>query len=96
MAGVTPIRGNPEQTMNSIVGYDANSLYLWCTSQNMPCGRPSVYRRTSQIGELKRDFDPDISKQQNMWLSNFARAYSDLQYGIKKWQKANRTVNVKS
>ena len=47
----------------------------------------NVYRRTSEIGELKRDFDPDISKQQNMWLSKLVRAYPDLQYGIKNGEQ---------
>ena len=27
------------QLVKSIVGYDANALYLWCLSQDMPCGK---------------------------------------------------------
>ena len=45
---VTPIRNNPAEIVKSIVGYDANALYLWCTSQNMPMGRPRVYRLNSK------------------------------------------------
>ena len=33
---VTKIRGG--ETCRSIVGYDANALYLWALMQDMPCG----------------------------------------------------------
>ena len=37
-AGETLIRGNEEKTCQKILGYDANSLYLWCLSMPMPTG----------------------------------------------------------
>ena len=95
VAGVTSIHGNPEQIVKSIVGYDANALYLWCTSQNMPCGRPNVHRLDAESGTLKKDSDPDVSEKQNMWLSEVVREYPDLQYGIKKRRAENRPAEVK-
>ena len=41
-AGKTKIRSHEYENprlCQSIVGYDANSLYLWCAGQNMPCGK---------------------------------------------------------
>ena len=40
----TQIHNNPDQIVKSVVGYDANALYLWCTAQPMPMGRPRVFR----------------------------------------------------
>ncbi len=27
------------ETVQNIIGFDANSLYLWCLAQQMPCGQ---------------------------------------------------------
>ena len=34
----TFIRGNLKKLCKHLAGFDANALYLWCLSQNMPCG----------------------------------------------------------
>ena len=41
--GVTKIRphvyGEEAKTCESVVGFDANSLYLYCLGDEMPCGK---------------------------------------------------------
>ena len=44
-AGKTYIRSNSEYPCKSIVGYDANALYLWALDQPLPVG--SFFRRSS-------------------------------------------------
>ena len=51
-AGETFIRGNPDKQCQTIVGYDANALYLWSIDQEMPCG-PFVRRKA------ENDFKPE-------------------------------------
>ena len=53
----TQIRNNPAHIVKSIVGYDANTLYLWCTAQNMTMGRPRVFR-LNKNQKLEHVFDP--------------------------------------
>ena len=36
--GITPMRGNVENIVESVVSYDANALYLWSTTQPLPIG----------------------------------------------------------
>ena len=64
------------------MGYDANALYIWCTAQSMPMGRPRIYRLNSKK-LLEKAFDPDVSEKQNMWMAELVRKYPDLQYAIK-------------
>ena len=43
-AGETFIRGNPDKKCQTVIGFDANALYLNSISQNHPCG-PFVRRK---------------------------------------------------
>ena len=43
-AGKSQIRSHKHQnpkTCASVIGFDANSLYLYCSGQEMPCGKES-------------------------------------------------------
>ena len=44
-AGKTFIRNTPNKPCKSIVGYDANSFYLWAIGQNFPAGYPLIRRQ---------------------------------------------------
>ena len=56
----TLICNNPVRVVKSIVGYDANALYLWCTAQNMPIGQSRVFR-LNKGQKLQQVFDPDVN-----------------------------------
>ena len=58
----TLIRNNPAHVVKSIVGYDANALYLWCTAQNMPIGQSRVFR-LNKGQKLQQVFDPDVNEK---------------------------------
>jgi len=47
----TFVRDNPEKPVQKIVGYDANSLYLWALTQPMPVGLYTTW--TLSEGKLK-------------------------------------------
>ena len=81
--GITPIRGIIENTVESVVGYDANALYLWCAARSMLTGRPCVYRHNLESGQLELAYEPDISGKQNAWLAELVCKFSDLRYAIK-------------
>ncbi|GFN95225.1 hypothetical protein PoB_002173100 [Plakobranchus ocellatus] len=51
--GITKLRGESGKAVQSLVGYDANSLYLWAISQEMPTEYP-VRRRE------ENDFQPEV------------------------------------
>ena len=45
-AGVSRIRSHSEadaKTCRAVLGFDANSLYLFCSGQEMPCGKEKVF-----------------------------------------------------
>ena len=45
-AGVSQIRSHSEadaKTCRAVLGFDANSLYLYCSGQEMPCGKEKVF-----------------------------------------------------
>ena len=44
--GKSFIRNNPNKPCKSIVGYDANALYLWSIGENMPVGYPLIRRES--------------------------------------------------
>ena len=49
-AGISQIRSNTEadgKTCRTVLGFDANSLYLFCSGQEMPCGKEKVFHRDS-------------------------------------------------
>ena len=48
-AGVSKIRSHiyseaDAKTCRSVLGLDANSLYLFCSGQEMPCGKEKVFK----------------------------------------------------
>lgn len=51
-AGVTPVRLNSDEMCEKVVGYDANALYLYALSKEMPC--ESFFRR-----KLENNFIPE-------------------------------------
>ena len=68
-AGKTKLRGHlygeAARTCQSIVGYDANALYLWCLMQDMPIG---VYIRRRAEDQFK-PHQPDVwGKMASEWL----------------------------
>ena len=45
-AGISKIRShinNEAKTCRAVLGFDANSLYLFCSGQEMPCGKEKVF-----------------------------------------------------
>ena len=49
-AGVSQIRSHSEadaKTCRAVLGLDANSLYLFCSGQEMPCGKEKVFSKRS-------------------------------------------------
>ena len=64
-AGKTLIRGNPNKTCENIVGYDANALYLWALSQEMPVG---LYTHWQSAGPYKFQSKVPI-KEVDEWLA---------------------------
>ena len=68
-AGKTKLRdhqyGKAAKTCQSVVGYDANALYLWCLMQEMPTG---VYIRCKAEDQFK-PHQPDVwGKTASEWL----------------------------
>ena len=70
-AGISQIRSNTEadgKTCRTVLGFDANSLYLFCSGQEMPCGKEKVFHcdsggeagtklgagEASEVGEEKK------------------------------------------
>ena len=47
VAGETKIKG--KETYKKIIGFDANSLYLWCTAQQMPTGYYCLRKKSITI-----------------------------------------------
>ena len=50
--GVTHIRHPDGPLCQQITGLDANSLYLWSLSQEMPVGEPLRYRRLDDSSDM--------------------------------------------
>ena len=52
-AGISKIRShinNEAKTCRAVLGFDANSLYLYCSGQEMPCGKEKVFHCDSGAG----------------------------------------------
>ena len=52
-AGVSQIRSHiyeDSKTCRAVLGFDANSLYLYCSGQEMPCGKEKVFHCDSEAG----------------------------------------------
>ena len=55
-AGVSQIRSHiyeDSKTCRAVLGFDANSLYLYCSGQEMPCGKEKVFHCDSGAGVRK-------------------------------------------
>ena len=68
-AGETFIRGNVDKKCQTIVGFDANALYLWSIGQNMPSG--SFVRRKAE-----NDFKPEKRDKYSLmfdWMDYMAK-----------------------
>ncbi len=52
-ANKTRIR-NGDKICKTIIGYDANALYLWCIGQEMPTGKHE-HIKTYDLNQLKKD-----------------------------------------
>ena len=53
-AGVSQIRSHiykDAKTCRAVLGFDANSLYLYCSGQEMPCGKEKVFRCNGGVEE---------------------------------------------
>ena len=65
----TFLRGNPDKPCKSIIGYDANALYLYCLTQQMPTGLGIVRRRVNNFKPDKhKDYKATASELANEWL----------------------------
>ena len=71
-AGETFIRGNSDKRCETIVGYDANALYLWSIDQEMPSG-PFVRRKA------ENDFKPEKRDRYSLmydWMDYVVKTYN--------------------
>ena len=88
IAGETPIRNNPNEIGQRILGHDANGLYAFCIAQEMPTGC-YVDRRA------ENDFKPEIShKYMDMffWLDYVSE--NDGIFIKHRLNNANREVRI--
>ena len=79
-AGVSQIRSHIYQhakTCRAVLGFDANSLYLFCSGQEMPCGKKKVFsersgKKDKLIQNVLNDklfgfFEVDIEVPEQLW-----------------------------
>ena len=71
-AGVSHIRSHiyeDSKTCRAVLGFDANSLYLYCSGQEMPCGKEKVFHCDSggeagaKLGAGVRQLERERSEQ---------------------------------
>ena len=68
VAGQTNIRHHPNgEVCRKIIGYDANSLYLGCMGQQMPCG---MFLRRRADNRFIREYPSQISFAALQWLAH--------------------------
>ena len=73
--GKTNIRGGGK-TVESLIGFDANALYLWALSQPMPIGQPIRRRgeknfypeKVDKFGQLAREWLEWVSHSENVYI----------------------------
>ena len=74
-AGVSQIRSHSEadtKTCQAVLGFDANSLYLYCSGQEMPCGKEKVFHCDSggeagaKLGAGVRQLERERSEQDEL------------------------------
>ena len=71
-AGISKIRShiNSEaKTCRAVLGFDANSLYLYCSGQEMPCGKEKVFKcnpeaKPEQSSEEKNKLIQNVLKDE--------------------------------
>ena len=68
--GITTLRGDNGKLTQSLVGYDANSLYLWAIAQEMPTEHP-IRRQLSN--EFQPEFVDKFGRLSREWLEWVAR-----------------------
>ena len=63
-AGVSKIRSHiyseKAKTCRSVHGQDANSLYLFCSGQEMPCGKEKVFKCNPERGESEAEIIQNV------------------------------------
>ena len=73
-AGVSQIRSHIYQhakTCRAVLGFDANSLYLFCSGQEMPCGKEKVFSERSGRSQRSEEKDKLIQNVLNDKLFGF-------------------------
>ncbi|GFR60792.1 novel protein similar to DNA polymerases [Elysia marginata] len=102
--GITKPRGESGKAVQSLVGYDANSLYLWAISQEMPTEH-SVRRRKENnfqpelkdtYGRLSREWLEWVADKENITIRHKLNS-KDKQLGARRirvdgWNAENNTV----
>ena len=68
----TFIRQNKDKLCQSIVGYDANSLYLYCLSQKMPIGLPIIRNLEDNFIPSRRHHSAEATE----WLEHYMHVNS--------------------
>ena len=77
--GITKIRGGPN-TVQSVLGYDANALYLWAMQQNMPTQTP--IRRRKQ-NNFRKELVGATDVQAREWLTYHIHKTGSTAQGMK-------------
>ncbi|GFO23695.1 hypothetical protein PoB_005020000 [Plakobranchus ocellatus] len=92
--GITKLRGENGKAVQSLVGYDANSLYLWAISQDMSTEHPVRRRR-------EKDFQPELidkygrlSREWLEWVADKENITIRTKFDSKEKQLGNRRIRV--
>ena len=75
-AGVSQIRSHiyseaDAKTCRAVIGLDSNSLYLFCSGQEMPCGKEKVFSARSGRSQRSEEKDKIIQNVLNDKLFGF-------------------------
>ncbi|RUS83075.1 hypothetical protein EGW08_009161 [Elysia chlorotica] len=102
--GKSKLRGESGKPVESLVGYDANSLYLWAISQEMPTEHP-VRRRESndfkpefvdKYGQMSREWLEWVGHEKNVTIrhkfNNKEKSLGDRRIRVDGWDAQNKTV----
>ena len=71
-AGISKIRDG-EKICRTVIGFDANSLYLYCSGQEMPCRKENVFRCNGGVeekAERAKALRPGRSPEQDEIIQN--------------------------
>ncbi|GFR78381.1 hypothetical protein ElyMa_005848000 [Elysia marginata] len=83
--GITKFRGESGKAVQSPVGYDANSLYLWAISQEMPTEH-SVRRRK------ENNFQPELIDKYGRLCRKWLECVGARRIRVDEWNAENNTV----